>query len=70
MKVCPFKLSRIYATNFIYSDTLQVLMFVCPTVLKLRFFGCYHPCLKFLAELEQNTFFETKDILLTLYQIT
>ena len=25
-------------------DTLQVLMFVCPIVLELRFYGCFHPC--------------------------
>ena len=28
----------------ISSDTLQVLMFVSPTVLELRFYGCCHPC--------------------------
>ena len=26
-------------------NTLQELMFVCPTVSKLRFYGCCHPCL-------------------------
>ena len=28
------------------SDTLQVKMFVCPTVSELRFYGCWsgHPC--------------------------
>ena len=30
----------------LYSNysALQVLMFVCPTVLKLHFYGCCHPC--------------------------
>ena len=27
------------------SDTLQVLMLVCPAVSELRFYGCCHPCL-------------------------
>ena len=26
------------------SDTLQVLMFVCPNISELRFYGCCHPC--------------------------
>ena len=28
------------------SDTLQVLMFVCPTALELCFYGCCHTCLR------------------------
>ena len=31
-------------SNFFSSDTIQVLMFVCPTILELRFYGCCHPC--------------------------
>ena len=27
------------------SDTLQVLIFICPTVSELRFYGCCHSCL-------------------------
>ena len=27
-----------------FSDTIQVLMFNCPTVSVLRFYGCCHPC--------------------------
>ena len=30
--------------RFFSSDTLQVLMFVCPTVSELCFYGCCHPC--------------------------
>ena len=26
-------------------DTLQVLVFVCPSISELRFYGCFHPCL-------------------------
>ena len=27
--------------------SIQVLMFVCPTVSELRFYGCCHPCFIF-----------------------
>ena len=35
-----------YTTTFCIfsSDTLQVLMSVCPTISELRYYRCWHPC--------------------------
>ena len=40
------KFIKTYALTFclISSDIVQVLLFVCPTVSGLRFYGCCHPC--------------------------
>ena len=39
-----FCLAHTFIFCLFSSDTLQVLMFVCPTVQELCFYGCCHPC--------------------------
>ena len=39
-----FVKTNIFIFCIFSSNTLQVLMFVCPTALELRFYGCCHPC--------------------------
>ena len=48
-----FKLMHLYSD---YSDTLQMVMFVCPIVSELRCYGCIHQNLVFL---ERKLFEET-----------
>ncbi len=53
------KIRWIYALVFCLfsSDTLQVLMFVCPLLSELRFYGCCHPCwlkTKYITDYKTN----------------
>ena len=48
---------------FFHSDTLQELVFVCPTALELCFYRCCHPCLfRFWFENAESEIFTAEEI--------
>ncbi len=41
--------------RLISSSILQIIMFVCPTIQELRFYGCCHPCCFLISQIMLNT---------------